>query len=47
MKVLVLNGSPRNGNTKAALTAIVQGIEENMQCEVEFLMLQNIKLLLV
>ena len=36
MKVLVLNGSPRNGNTKAALTAIVQGIEENMQCEVEF-----------
>ena len=36
MKVLVLNGSPRNGNTRAALNAVVEGIKENRDWEVEF-----------
>ena len=37
MKVLLLNGSPRKGNTFSALEIIEKGIKENLQAEVEFL----------
>lgn len=37
MKVLLLNGSPRKGNTLSALEIIKKGIEENLKAEVELL----------
>lgn len=38
MKVLILNGSPRNGNTRLALRAIAEGVSANMPgAEVETL----------
>ena len=37
MKVLLLNGSPRKGNTLAALESIAEGIKENLNAEVELL----------
>lgn len=37
MKTLILNGSPRKGNTLLALEAIKEGIEKNVQGEVELL----------
>ena len=35
MKVLLLNGSPRKGNTHTAVELIAQGIKENLKAEVE------------
>ncbi|MBR8701818.1 hypothetical protein IX317_001278 [Fusobacterium sp. DD29] len=35
MKVLILNGSPRNGNTRMALNTLAEGIKENLECELE------------
>ena len=37
MKVLLLNGSPRKGNTLSALEIIKKGIEENLKAETELL----------
>ena len=37
MKVLLLNGSPRKGNTFSALEIIAKGIKDNLQAEVELL----------
>lgn len=37
MKTLILNGSPRKGNTLVALEAIKEGIEKNIQGGVELL----------
>lgn len=37
MKVLLLNGSPRRGNTFLALEIVGKGIVDNLQAEVEFL----------
>ena len=37
MKVLLLNGSPRKGNTFSALEIIKKGIEENLKVKVELL----------
>jgi len=37
MKVLLLNGSPRKGNTFSALKIIEKGIEENLKADIEFI----------
>lgn len=36
MKVLILNGSPRKGNTLSALEAIAEGIKDNLEADIEF-----------
>ena len=37
MKVLLLNGSPRKGNTRSALEAISEGMVENLTADVELI----------
>ena len=34
MKILVLNGSPRKGNTVAAITAFADGAKANNEAEI-------------
>lgn len=45
MKILLLNGSPRKGNTSSALTILEESMKENLQAEVEIVELskKNIK----
>lgn len=45
MKILILNGSPRqNGNTSFALAAIADGISENTQHDVELINVTRLKI---